>query len=54
MKLLSNPNFETKKGERKSLGASNHFKKSSPSLNRLQHFGIRDGEGFASSDIEVS
>ena len=46
--------FCTKKRERKSLGASNHFKKSSPSLNHLHHFGIRDGEGFASSGIEIS
>ena len=46
--------FRTKNGERKRLGASNHFKKSSLSLNRLRHFGIRDGEGFASSGIEIS
>jgi hypothetical protein len=45
--------FCTKKGERKRLGASNHFKKSSPSLNRLRHFVIRDVEGLASSDIEI-
>jgi len=45
--------FCTKKRERKSLGASNHFKKSSLSLNHLQRFGIRDVEGFASSDIEI-